>query len=366
MTPFTTGCERENKRGDLSASIKRLDNTMKVVEISDTRKITIIEKVEPQIVNPDDVIIRVAAVSICGTDVHTFTNTHPFVKPPVVVGHECSGVVTAIGSKVKSVKIGDRVAVDPVLGCGTCTPCTIGRPNACAEVKCRGVHVEGAMQEFFKIREQDVYVLPDSLSDTVLGAAIEPFAIGAQAVWRGGVRSGQNMVIFGAGPIGLTTMLMAKVRGAECILVDLKDDRLDNAIRLGAAAAIRADADDLKEQVRGVTGDQGVLVTCDAVGNPDIVDRCVELVDPTGTVILLGMDGSQNNVTELDIFRKELTVVGSRMNSGMFPTVLDLVGQDQLPLSEILTHRFSCERADHAFDMAIEQPDGFIKAVITF
>jgi len=339
---------------------------MKVIEISDTRKTTIIYKPEPVIVEPDDVIVKIAAVSICGTDVHTFTNTHPFVKPPVIVGHECSGVVTEIGGAVQSVKIGDRVAIDPVLGCGSCHPCNNGRANACADVMCRGVHIEGAMQEYFKVREQDVYCLPENMKDLVLGASIEPFAIGAQAVWRGNVSVGQTMLIFGAGPIGLTTMLMAKSRGAECIMVDMKEDRLANALRLGANAAVSAHAPDLKQQVLSIAGEDGILVSCDAVGHPDIVDHCVDLLAPTGTVILLGMDGRQNSVTELAIFRKELTIVGSRMNSGMFPTVIELIEKDELPLGEILSHRFSAENASDAFSMAVDQPEGFTKAVITF
>lgn len=339
---------------------------MQAIEISDTRTVTIIDKPEPVITDSREVIVKIAAVSICGTDIHTFTNTHPFVKPPVVVGHECSGVVTQIGSDVASVRVGDRVAIDPVLGCGTCRPCQTGRANACANVKCRGVHVEGAMQEFFKVREQDVYKIPDSLDDLVLAASIEPFAIGAQAVWRGKVSAGQIMVIFGAGPIGLTTMLMAMHRGAKCIMVDMKEDRLAKAVKLGALGAISAKARDLKEQVLALADEGGPDITCDAVGHPAIVDLCVELVAPTGTVVLLGMDGQQNNVTELAIFRKELTIVGSRMNSAMFPTVLELVAAGRLPLDAVLTHRFTVAEASAAFTMAIDQPAGFTKAVITF
>ncbi len=339
---------------------------MKAIEISDTRLVTIIDKPEPSITEPTDVIVQIAAVSICGTDVHTFTNTHPFVKLPVVVGHECSGVVTEVGSAVTSCKPGDRVTIDPVWGCGDCLPCKSGRANACANVKCRGVHVEGAMQELYKVREQDVYTVPDTLQDLVLAASIEPFAIGAQAVWRGNVSKGQTMVIFGAGPIGLTTMFMAMNRGAECIMIDMNQSRLDNAMKYGAKGVVNGSANNIKEQVLALSGDEGPLVSCDAVGHPSIVDLSVELTAPTGTVILLGMDGQPNNVTELAIFRKELTIVGSRMNSGMFPTVLKLVEADALPLDAILTHRFTSEKATEAFTMSIEQPDGFTKAVITF
>ncbi|WP_419174340.1 alcohol dehydrogenase catalytic domain-containing protein [Desulfosediminicola sp.] len=339
---------------------------MKAIQISGTREISLIEAPEPVITGADDVIVQIAGVSICGTDIHTYTNTHPFVKPPVIVGHECSGVVTAVGTAVENVKVGDRVAIDPVLGCGECAPCNNGRANACAQVKCRGVHVEGAMQELFKVRAQDVHIVPDALADLVLAAGIEPFAIGAQAVWRGNVSAGQTMVIFGAGPIGLTTMFMAMERGAECVLVDMKEDRLKNAVRLGAKGGVNAAAPDVKEQILAFTGAAGADVTCDAVGHPTIVDMCVELAAPTGCVVLLGMDGQKNNVTELAIFRKELTIVGSRMNSNMFPTVLELIGEGKLPLEAILTHRFTATEAAEAFEMAIRQPEGFCKAVIAF
>lgn len=339
---------------------------MRAIEITDTRQVSIIEKPAPELSQEDDVIVRIRAVSICGTDIHTFTNTHPFVRPPVIVGHECSGVVESIGRGVTDLSIGDRVAIDPVLGCGSCTPCKRGRANACANVKCRGVHVEGAMQELFKVRACDVHKVPDSLTDLVLAAAVEPFGIGAQAVWRGDVQTGQKMVIFGAGPIGLCTMFMAMTRGAQCILIDRQQSRLDEALRHGAFGVVNAEAADFKEQVLALTGPEGADRTCDAVGNPRLVELCVELAAPTGTVILLGMDGSQNGVTELDIFRKELTIVGSRMNSGMFPTVLELIGKGKLPLETILTHRFDYSQAEEAFTMAVQQPSGFIKAVVEF
>ena len=213
---------------------------MKAIEISGTREVSLIDKAEPTISTPDEVIVKVKAVSICGTDVHTFQGEHPFVKPPVVVGHECCGEVVECGSKVKSFASGDRVAIDPVFGCGTCRACNSGRPNACAEVKCRGVHVEGAMQEYFKIRECDVHKLPDSVEDLALGALVEPMAIGAQACWRGSVAQDQIVLVFGAGPIGIAVMLNAHSLGAKCILVDMKEDRLQRAEELGALASFMA------------------------------------------------------------------------------------------------------------------------------
>ncbi len=339
---------------------------MKAIEISGTHEVSLIDKPAPIITAPEEVIVRIKAVSICGTDIHTFEGTHPFVKPPVIVGHECSGEIVECGSGVSSFKAGDWVAIDPVLGCGTCRACKSGRANGCAAVSCRGVHVEGAMQEYFKVRKNDVYKLPEQVEDLALGAVVEPMAIGAQACWRGSVSGDQIMVVFGAGPIGIAVMLNAHCLGARCILVDMKEDRLQRAAELGALAVINGGDADLKDKILALTDGEGPHLTCDAVGHPAIFEQCIDLVAPTGTVILLGMDGSPNNVTELQIFRKEMTVVGSRMNSTMFPVILDRVAQGQMQLENMVSHRFSTDRADEAFRMALEQPAGFLKAMITF
>ena len=339
---------------------------MKAIEISGTREVSIIDKAEPEISSPEEVIVKVKAVSICGTDVHTFQGEHPFVKPPVVVGHECCGQIIECGEGVSGFAAGDRVAIDPVFGCGACRACRAGRANACAEVKCRGVHVEGAMQEYFKIRECDVHKLPDSVDDLALGAVVEPLAIGAQACWRGSVGEDQVVLIFGAGPIGIAVMLNAHCLGARCILVDMKEDRLQRALDLGALAVFSATDKELKDKILGLTDGEGPHVTCDAVGHPVIFEQCIDLVAPTGSVILLGMDGSPNKVTELQIFRKEMTVVGSRMNSNMFPIILDRVARGQMRLERMVSHRFEVVQATEAFKMAVEQPAGFLKAMITF
>lgn len=339
---------------------------MKAVEISDTRLVTIIDKPEPKIEQSDDVIVKIKSVSICGTDVHTFQGEHPFVKPPVVVGHECGGEVVEAGAGVTTFKPGDRVAIDPVFGCGTCRACKSGRANACADVKCRGVHVEGAMQEYFKIRECDVHKLPDSVDDLELGAVVEPMAIGAQACWRGNVSEDQTVVVFGAGPIGIAVMLNAHCLGARSVVIDMKEDRLQRARDFGALAAFSATDPELNAKILDLTDGEGPHVTCDAVGHPRIFEQCIDLVAPTGHVVLLGMDGQPNNVTELQIFKKEMSVVGSRMNSNMFPTILDRVEKGQMKLEQMVSHRFPTEDATEAFKMAVEQPEGFLKAMVTF
>jgi L-gulonate 5-dehydrogenase len=339
---------------------------MKAIEISGIQEVTLIEKDEPAISTPNEVIVKVKAVSICGTDVHTFQGEHPFVKPPVVVGHECCGEIVKCGRSVRDFTSGDRVAIDPVFGCGTCRACRSGRANACAAVKCRGVHVEGAMQEYFKIRDCDVHKLPDSVEDLALGAVVEPMSIGAQACWRGSVGEDQVVLVFGAGPIGIAVMLNAHCLGARCILVDVKEDRLQRATELGALGTFQATDPELKYKILGLTDGEGPHVTCDAVGHPAIFEQCIDLVAPTGSVILLGMDGRPNEVTELQIFRKEMTVVGSRMNSNMFPTILDRVARGQMQLEHLVSHRFAVNQATEAFKMAVEQPATFLKAMIVF
>ena len=338
---------------------------MKAVQISGIKEVEVIDQTAPTITSADDVIVKVKAIGICGTDVHTYLDEHPFVKAPVVVGHEASGEVIACGDLVTKVQVGDWVAIDPVLGCGKCRPCKTGRANACAKVSCRGVHVEGAMQEQFKIRECDVHKLPANVTDLVHGAVVEPFAIGAQACWRGQVKEGDVMLVFGAGPIGISVMLNGHCLGAKSIIIDKKEDRLERAIQLGALAAFSADDPQLAEKILTLTGGEGPHVACDAVGNPDILRQCVDLLAPAGTLILLGMDGRPNDITELEIFRKEMTVVGSRMNSNMFPLVLERVAEGKLNLADMFSHSFPTDKADDAFSMAVEQPKGFLKSLIT-
>lgn len=337
---------------------------MKAVQISGVKEVQIIDQEIPVITGNDEVIVKVKAIGICGSDVHTYMGEHPFVKAPVVVGHEASGEVVTCGKSVTKVQPGDWVAIDPVLGCGTCRPCTTGRANACANVKCRGAHVEGAMQEQFKIRECDVHKLPKNVTDLAHGAVVEPFAIGAQACWRGQVSSGDIMVIFGAGPIGLSVMLNGHCLGAKSILIDKKEDRLERATELGALAAFSADDPQLTEKILALTDGEGPHIACDAVGHPAILRQCVDLLAPAGTLILLGMDGRPNDITELEIFRKEMTVVGSRMNSNMFPTVLERVAEGKLNLADMFSHCFPAEQADEAFSMAVNQPSGFLKSLI--
>ncbi len=339
---------------------------MKAIEVCGTKQVHLIEKAEPAISDPQDVILKIKAVSICGTDVHTFEGTHPFVKPPVIVGHESSGEIVECGADVSGLKAGDWVAIDPVLGCGTCRACASGRANACAAVSCRGVHVEGAMQEYFTVRSRDVYKMPDNVNDLALGALVEPMAIGAQACWRGMISEDQIVVVFGAGPIGISVMLNAHCLGARCILIDMKEDRLQRPAELGALAAINAADPELKTRILDLTGGEGPHATCDAVGHPAIFEQCIDLVAPTGTVVLLGMDGSPNNVTEQQIFKKEMTVVGSRMNSAMFPTIIDRVASGKMKLEHMVSHRYTTAQAAEAFSMAVEQPAGFLKAMIIF
>jgi len=343
-----------------------MESTMRAVEISDTKQVRVIEKPEPKIEQSNDVIVKIKSVSICGTDVHTFLGEHPFAIPPMIVGHECGGEVVDCGDSVSAFTSGDRVAIDPVLGCGSCRACTSGRANACADVKCRGAHVEGAMQEFFKVRESDLHKFPDSVEDLELAAVVEPLAVGAQACWRGRVTAGQTVVVFGAGPIGIAVMLNAHCLGAHTIVIDMKEDRLQRARDFGALAAFSAGDGDLHDKILDLTGGEGPQATCDAVGHPRIFEQCIDLVAPTGHVILLGMDGRPNKVTELQIFKKELSVVGSRMNSNMFPAILDRVAKGQMELERMVSHRFPAAHAIDAFAMAVAQPAGFLKAMITF
>ena len=206
---------------------------MKAVRIPEAHVIEIIEIPEPKIEQPDDVLVKIKRVGICGSDMHIYHGTNPLATYPRIVGHEVAGEIIEIGQDVKKVAVGDHVVIEPITYCGECYACKNGRPNVCKEVSVFGVHEDGGMREFAILSEKQVHkVNPEIDWDEAVMA--EPYTIGAQATLRGNVQAGQTVFIQGAGPIGITVLKMAKLRGATVIMSDFTNERLEFAKENGA------------------------------------------------------------------------------------------------------------------------------------
>lgn len=338
---------------------------MKAVQVLGARKLEIIEREKPVIAEPNQVLVKVKMVGICGSDMHIYHGTNPLATLPRVIGHEITGEVAEIGSAVNSLSVGDKVVIEPIETCGKCYACRTGRKNVCNELEVYGVHKDGGMQEYLVMPEYLVHKVSNDL-DWKESVLVEPFTIGAQANWRGDVREGDTVLIFGAGPIGLCCLKIAKAKGATCIITDLSDDRLEFAKSWGADVTVNAMQQDVLKQVFDFTNGEGANVVIDAVCIPKTFQDAVEVVSPAGRVVVLGFDTNPSSISQLPITKKEVTIVGSRLQTDKFPEVIKLFNEKALGVEEMVTHQFPVEEIHKAIELIENSPQDVRKVVISF
>ncbi|MEH7384606.1 zinc-binding alcohol dehydrogenase family protein [Bacillus sp. JJ1521] len=338
---------------------------MKAVRIPEAHVIELIDVEEPVIEQENQVKVKIKRVGICGSDMHIFHGTNPLATYPRIVGHEVAGEIIEVGAGVNKVAVGDHVVIEPITYCGECYACKTGRPNVCKEVSVFGVHEDGGMREFVVIPEKQVHKIDSEIDwdETVMA---EPYTIGAQATWRGNVHKGQTVFIQGAGPIGITVLKMAKLRGATVIISDLTNERLEFAKENGADFTINPTEVDVIDQINKITNSEGANVVIDAVGIPQSFELSVEVASPAGYVVTLGFNATPSSVALMPITKKELTIVGSRLQTNQFGKVIELINQKKLTHSGLVTHKFHVAQVKEAFEFIKGNPDKVRKAVITF
>ena len=337
---------------------------MKVAVLYGPHDLRLVDKPVPALAGPDSVLIKVKAVGICGSDLHAYHGKLATVVFPRVIGHEVVGEVVEVGSAVTTIAPGDHVVVDPVVSCGECPVCRAGRHNVCRDVKCIGVACEGGLAEFIVFPEPSVHLLPADLPwrDAVLA---EPYTIGAQVVSRGRVTQGDKVLVMGAGPIGLVILQAAKRLGAKVLITDIADSRLALAKKLDADACVNPSKQNLAQAVSEFTGGYGVDVAVDAVGVPALFEQGVELTAPGGRVVIIGFNPTPAQVPELLITRKELDILGSRMNAGKMPEVVRWIASGEVKTGPLVSHEFKLEELQKAFDLLDKEPENTCKVVIS-
>ncbi len=291
---------------------------IKAISVPEKCQVEIIEVDSPAIENPTDVKVKMYMTGVCGSDMHFYHGTLAVAEYPRIIGHEGVGEVIEIGSAVKSVSVGDIVIGEPLLACGECYSCKMNRPNACFTMKSRGCHVDGCFREHTVYPEMSVHKIPSnvSLEDAAL---IEPYSIAAQACFRGRITSNDSVWIMGAGPIGLTIADVAlNVYGANVIISDLVDSRLERAKKLGVKHVLNAKNVDVEAEVKNIAGAYGPNVILDAVCIPKTFEQAVKMVSPGGRVVCLSFSTDTVTIMPLDITRKELDIVGSRHQTYKF------------------------------------------------
>ena len=338
---------------------------MKAIEVTKPGLIAIVQRAIPD-VKEDQVLVKVKAAGICGSDVHIYHGKNAFASYPRVVGHEFAGEIVKIGSKVKNLEIGDRVAVDPVVSCGHCYPCRIGRHNVCKTLNVLGVHRDGGYQEYIAVTGTSAYKLPDSISWKI-GALVEPYTIAAQVIDRGRLTADDTVLICGAGPIGLVILQAVKMVGARVAIMDIIDSRLIRAKEMGADLIINAKNSDMTKEMMDFTSNEGASLIIEATANINVLETCIQsIAAPAGRVVVLGFTPELVKIPQVTIMSRELDIIGTRLNNKKFPQVIEWFSKGLVQPEKILTHTFIFDEAQKAFELSDTNQEEVCKIVLTF
>lgn len=341
---------------------------MKTAVLQRTAVMTMEQRARPT-PGAGEVLVRVRAVGICGSDVHYYTHGRigPFVvNQPLVLGHEASGVIEAVGEGVTTRTVGQRVAIEPGVPDGTCEFCRAGRYNLCPNVQFMATPpVDGAFAEYVVTAADFVYPLPDHVT-LEEGALIEPLAVGVYAIRRSGLQAGQDVAVLGAGPIGLVTLQAARAAGAGAItVVDLDEHRLEVASSMGATTVVNASREDALEKIMALTGGRGVDIVFEAAGSPKTAALAVHMARRGGRVTMIGLPPEDNFPYPLvAAMAKEVDIVTVFRYANIYPACIALVAEGRVDVKSLITHRFPLEQAESALQLSDSRADGVIKAMV--
>ncbi len=314
---------------------------------------------------PGEVAISVRRAGICGSDMHILHGSNPFVTYPRIIGHEFAGVVSALGAGVSHLAIGDHVVADPVISCGHCHPCRTGRSNVCAKLQVIGVHRDGGFRSVAIVPEANAVKIAPSLGFDVAALA-EPLAVAANVLWRTECTKDDVVLIYGAGTVGITVLQVAKMRGARCIVADIDADRLERAREFGADLVIHSSQRSVGEAVAGELDGLGPSVIIDGAGIPALLEEACRIAAPAGRIGLLGFSPAPCNVSQQEIVRKELTLVGSRLNRRFIPEIVGWLESGALKPASMITQTFAAQDARAAFDLVEQHPERTLKVQLAF
>ena len=317
---------------------------------------------------PGEARVRVRWAGICGSDLHIFHGHNPFVSYPRVIGHEFFGRIDAVGDGVDPARIGERVTVDPVISCGHCHACRIGRRNVCRNLSVLGVHRQGGFSQFVCAPAANCYLVPDNITSTC-ASIIEPFAVAANATARTGVLKEDVALVYGAGPVGLNLLqVLKKVYGVRTFITDRLDERLALARACGAAEdeVINTANEPIEEALRARGVEGGPTLIYDAVCHPSILEEAVRIAAPAGRIGVLGFSSSPSAIPQQELTKKELSLHASRLNCAMFPTVIDWISRGLVQPEHIITHKVDFRDVRQAFDIAEKQPRYSCKVLLDF
>jgi threonine 3-dehydrogenase len=316
-------------------------------------------------IGDNDLLVKVKAVSICGTDVHIYDWTEyasSRIELPLLFGHEYAGEVVEVGKNVVGFKDGDRVAAEPHVPCGQCYQCTTGLQHICKDMKILGIHMDGAFAEYTLLPAVCAWKLDPDVSYEI-GATLEPFGVGVHAMAKTRP-AGKKILVFGCGPIGIYTQMVARFSGAECVIaVDITKERLALSEKIGADYILNANEIHVAEAVEDITKGLGADIVVELTGNRGVADLATKTLRKGGELVLVGL---YDKPVEIDLVNnviyKEAHVYGvtGRIMWDTWWAAQGMLGSGRLNLEEIITHYFSLEEHVTAFELAKSATTGKI------
>src|SRR5438094_2024316 len=330
--------------------------TMTTAVLYAPRDLRIVQRPVPS-PSEGEVLVRILSVGVCGSDVHYYEHGRIadfVVRSPLVLGHESSGQIVEVGKGVSRARVGERVAIEPGVPCGHCGQCRAGRYNLCPNIRFHGTPpVDGTLSEFVAVRSELAYSVPDEISDNA-AALLEPLSVGIWANHKAGTRTGTSLLIAGAGPIGLVTVMVARAAGATRIAVsDVNRNRLSAAVARGATGRAVPGSDDLAGEFEA---------SIDCSGSAAAIDAGVRLVRPAGSVVLVGMGADELRLPFGLVQQRELVITGTFRYANTWPTATALAASGRTSLDDLVTGEYGLADTEKALTAGGDQHS--VKAVV--
>ena len=344
---------------------------MKSMQLTGLRQMSMFDVPRPDIQNDTDVLIRMQAVGVCGSDVHYYVTGKigsQVVQYPFPVGHEGAGIVEKVGNAVDTLQIGDRIAIEPAMPCGACDQCLAGRPHTCRKLRflgCPGQAV-GCLSEYIVMPQKSCLPIPDSMSFEQASIS-EPLAIGLYAARLAGDVKEKNIAILGSGPIGLSVLAGVQLAGAgDVYLTDKIDERLSIARESGATATYNVLHQDVAVEV-AKQNPQMLDMVFECCGQQEALDQSIHLLKPGGKLMIVGIPQFSNFSFSVDeLRRKEICIQNVRRQNGCDKEAIRVIADGSVAVDHWITHHFDFNECKEAFDLVAEYRDGVMKAMINF
>ena len=340
---------------------------MKQAELVSPKTIEIKEVPKP-IPNENQVLLKIHAVGICGSDIHAWHGKHPFISCPIVTGHEATGEVVELGANVTNVKLGDRVVIRPQSIDGTCTLCKEDRYNICNSLQVLGCQITGASSDYYAVNADLLYVFPDNIGYGE-GTVIEPLAVGVHAARRGipdGNFAGKKALVIGAGTIGnMVAQALLGLGAADVIITDISDEKLKIAQSCGIKHTVNSKQTDLDAAVKALFGPDGADVSYECTASAAGLNQLLDISRKGTRIVIVGVYGDRVNVNMANVQDREYELIGTLMyKDADYQESIKLVSESKVNLKGVITHEFPLEKTAEAYQFIDANRDAVQKVII--